>query len=46
MRTLYVITLRPAPGGDGLRAIKALLKLAWRVFKLKCLSITTKDDGR
>jgi hypothetical protein len=34
------ITFRPEPGVDGLRAVRAVLKLALRAFGLRCIGIT------
>jgi hypothetical protein len=38
-RTVYIITFRPEPGIDGLRAVRALLKLALRALGLRCIRI-------
>jgi hypothetical protein len=38
-RPLYVLTFRAEPNVDGLRAIRALLKSAWRVHRLRCVEI-------
>jgi hypothetical protein len=37
---VYTITFKPEPGTDGLRAVRALLKIALRAFDLRCTSIT------
>jgi hypothetical protein len=39
-RVVYTITFRPKPGIDGPRAVRELLKLALRVFGLRCVKIT------
>jgi hypothetical protein len=36
----YVLTFRASPGADGLRAVKALLRAAWRQHRLKCIAVT------
>jgi hypothetical protein len=39
---VYTITFRTEPGVDGLRAARALLKLALRAFGLRCIGITAQ----
>ena len=39
MGEVFVITLRPARGIDGVHAIRALLKLAGRALGLRCIRI-------
>jgi Bifunctional DNA primase/polymerase, N-terminal len=36
---IYLLRLRTAPGRDPVRALKALLKYAWRCLGLRCLSL-------
>jgi hypothetical protein len=38
-RPHYVLVLRPEPGVDGLRALRALLKFALRPLGLRCVKI-------
>jgi hypothetical protein len=35
----FTVTLRPLPGCDGVRALRALLKRALRTYGLKCTDI-------
>jgi hypothetical protein len=35
---IYVVWLQAEPGADGIRALKTLLKLSLRRFRLRCLS--------
>jgi hypothetical protein len=44
-RPLYVLTFRAEPNVDGLRAIRALLKSAWRVHRLRCVEIRHSACG-
>jgi hypothetical protein len=37
-RPLFVLTLRPEPGVDGVRALRRFLKVALRLFRLRCIS--------
>jgi hypothetical protein len=39
----FIIRLRAAPGGDAIKALRAMLKAAWRCHKLKCISIEEKE---
>jgi hypothetical protein len=34
----FIMTLRSEPGVDGIRMLRALLKLAWRRFGLRCIA--------
>jgi hypothetical protein len=43
-RPLYTVTFRAEPGVDGVRALKALLKTALRVFKLRCVSVIEQKE--
>ena len=36
---IYVVELRPEPGIDGVRALRALLKLGLRRFGLRCVRV-------
>jgi hypothetical protein len=38
-RPTFVLVLRPLPGVDGLRAIRALIKIALRKFGLRCVML-------
>jgi hypothetical protein len=38
-RPVYTIRLRPEPGVDGIRALRALLKRALRAHRLRCISV-------
>lgn len=37
---VYVVTVQSAPGVDGDRALRALLKLALRRFGLRCIALS------
>jgi hypothetical protein len=39
-RETYVLTLRPLPRVDGIRALRALLKVMLRRFGLKAIKVT------
>jgi hypothetical protein len=42
----YILTITPvSTGDDGIRALRALLKLALRRFGLRCTSITTMENA-
>ena len=41
-RPVFVITLRPLPGVDPVRALRAALKLLLRRFGLRCVSISER----
>jgi hypothetical protein len=43
-RPVFTITLRPEPGVDAVRAIKALLKTALRAYKLRAVRITHASE--
>jgi hypothetical protein len=45
-RTTYLLTVRPEPGVDGIRALRAWLKIGLRSFGLKCVGITPKDEEK
>jgi hypothetical protein len=36
---LFVVTFRAPPGEAGDRALRALLKAAWRTYGIRCLRI-------
>jgi hypothetical protein len=36
---VFTIRLRPAPGTDGIRALRLFLKRAWRTYRLRALSV-------
>ncbi len=36
---LFVATFRPAPGVNATRALRRLLKFAWRACGLRCVSV-------
>ena len=36
---VFVVSLVPAPGCDAIRALRALLKIALRRFKLRCIDV-------
>jgi hypothetical protein len=38
-RPTFRLLLRPEPGVDGERALRALLKLGLRKFRLKCIAV-------
>ena len=38
-RPIYVVRLRAEPGADGIRSLKAFLKLALRRYRLRCISL-------
>lgn len=43
---IFIIRLRPLPGVDGVRALRAALKVLLRQFKLKCLSVETETANQ
>jgi hypothetical protein len=43
-RPLYTVTFRAESGVDGLRAVRALLKIALRTFGLRCVRIAEEAD--
>jgi len=45
LRPIYVIRLRAAPGVDGIRALRAFLKVALRRFGLRAVSVDTEAEG-
>jgi hypothetical protein len=38
-RPIFVLVLRPEPRVDGIRALRRLLKVSLRSFRLRCISI-------
>jgi hypothetical protein len=45
-RPLYAVTLRPLPGVDGIRALRAALKAPLRKYRLQALEISEIPDGK
>jgi hypothetical protein len=47
-RETFVVTLRAEPGTDATRALRGLLKLALRRFRLRCIGVreARRSDGR
>jgi hypothetical protein len=45
LRPIYVIRLRAAPGVDGIRALRAFLKVALRRFGLRAVSVDTEAES-
>ena len=43
-RPVYVLRLRPSSDGDGMRELRAFLKIAWRRFGLKALSVAEEKS--
>jgi hypothetical protein len=41
----FTLTLRAAPGRDGVRDLRALLKIAWRHLGLRAVTVTAKEFG-
>ena len=44
--SVFVITLQPKPGTDGIRSLRWLLKIALRRFGLRCLDVSPVNDSR
>ena len=42
-RPTFVLTLRPAPGVDSIRALRWALKFLWRGFGLRCVSVEERS---
>jgi hypothetical protein len=38
-RPTFRLVLRPEPGVDATRALRSLIKIALRTFRLKCISV-------
>ena len=38
-RPIYVLHLQPAQGDDGIRMLRAALKVLMRRFRLRCISV-------
>jgi hypothetical protein len=38
-RPVFILSLRPEPGVDATRALRWLLKIALRRFRLRCISV-------
>jgi hypothetical protein len=41
-RPVFLLRLRPLPGVDGVRAVRAALKVLLRRFRLQCVTIETE----
>jgi hypothetical protein len=42
---IYAIQLQARPGADGIRALRAMLKVLWRQHQLRCLEAHEVKDG-
>jgi hypothetical protein len=42
----YIIRLKPRPGTDGIKTLRAALKLLGRRFGLRAIKIETEDEIR
>jgi hypothetical protein len=42
-RPTFIIVLRPKPGIDPIRALRAALKRLWRAYGLRCVSISIEE---
>ena len=42
---IYAIRLQAHPGTDGIRALRAALKVLWRRYQLRCLDAREVKDG-
>ena len=45
-RTTYLLTVRPEPGVDEIRALRAWLKIGLRTFGLRCVGITPREKEK
>jgi hypothetical protein len=45
-RTTYLLTVRPKPGVDAIRALRARLKAGLRTYGLRCVEITPREEER
>jgi hypothetical protein len=43
-RIVFVVSLVAMPGSDPIRAIRWMLKIALRRFKLRCISVEEKTE--
>jgi hypothetical protein len=43
-RTIYLLMVRPEPGVDDIRALRAWLKIGLRTFGLRCVGITPRKE--
>ena len=41
---IFVVSLVPMPGSDPILALRGLLKVALRRFKLRCISVEEKTE--
>jgi hypothetical protein len=46
MMPVFLVRLRALPGADGVRALRAALKVLLRRFGLKCVSIETETANQ
>lgn len=44
-RPLFVLTLRPEPGTDGIRGLRAVLKALLRRHRLRCIGLEQRPDA-
>jgi hypothetical protein len=43
---VFVVRLQALPGSDGVRALRALLKIALRRYRLRCVgAVEVQDDA-
>ena len=45
-KPIYEIRLQARSGADGIRTLRAALKVLWRRYQLRCLSAREVKDGR
>ena len=45
-RPIYLLELRPEPGVDPIRALRALLKASLRRYGLRCIAAHESEDKR
>jgi hypothetical protein len=45
MNSIFLVRLRALPGVDGVRALRAALKVLLRRFGLRCLSIDVEREA-
>jgi hypothetical protein len=43
---IYILKLRPAPGSDHVKALRWALKILWRRFGLRCVSVEQEHGSR
>jgi hypothetical protein len=44
-RPIFVLRLRPEPGANAIHALRALLKVALRRFRLRCISCREESSN-